>query len=585
MEAPTATSSQSLLDLEDCDLEKEFAGGEYTVCRQASLGKVLPEHDKFLQALFGSVRRDYPKSSYIVFPPSHEDPEMALIVPEQEDRQALRRRLLPSLLLDGALHGCALKKYPEGDLLLVATQHLAQDTPIAVDCGQLWSAATHNEHIQHDKMKGIYSVEIPMDLFDACLDKSEAKHQKGVLGKGQAFVLATDTCGNESRYIADAGWVRVARDTNAREPNVSVCPVLHLSEPPRLTMVYYVHQDVAAGEELQMDWRCWETIAENVLPVNALWCHLLHADLQNVQAGAGAMIDMDDMVHGKFQPRRFDNEIPKDLVEQSGSQEAMYLWRLIYEDPTENSPKRPRQEESISVDSLTAIGVDPKLDRTTRPEEDSQLSPATRQTLDEHSDHTEPIVQRWINEELAVDHMDRVEVREILDCQNPVKLFALPGEKVYGIFAKRDFEETDWVLFYGGILLDYEADTVEDKDSYLLEATMEDYPDMKLVVNGNRSVAGKINDPIGRGTLYREANVGTLMEFDNEAKNPLIIVHAEKKICQGEEILLEYGEEYWHISVKSIMKAQNDFIDYALHQLQVLSSSPPEAAITTRVIL
>jgi hypothetical protein len=221
--------------------------------------------------------------------------------------------------------------------------------------------------------------------------------------------------------------------------------------------------------------------------------------------------------------------------------------------------------------------VDPRLNQTTRPTcPESALSPETRDVLDRHNDSTEAVVQYWIKKGLAEDQMDRVEVREILDCKNPVKLFALPGEKVHGVFAKRDFEELDWVLFYGGTLVDDGPEKGAVDDSYMMDATMETYPDMIMIVNGQSSVAGQLNDPIGLGTLHREANVGTIMEFDIEAKNPLVIVHAEKKIGKGDEILLEYGKEYWHTAVKTMIKAQHKFIGNTFNRLKALSMKDPE---------
>ena len=67
---------------------------------------------------------------------------------------------------------------------------------------------------------------------------------------------------------------------------------------------------------------------------------------------------------------------------------------------------------------------------------------------------------------LNEDINDRVEVREILDIRNPAKLFALPGTKAYGVFAKRDFEMDEPVLLYGGYLMDND-DEFEVFDAYL----------------------------------------------------------------------------------------------------------------------
>jgi hypothetical protein len=103
---------------------------------------------------------------------------------------------------------------------------------------------------------------------------------------------------------------------------------------------------------------------------------------------------------------------------------------------------------------------------------------------------------------------NRVEVVEIVDVENPVLLFGLPGERPRGVVAKKTFNKGDAILCYGGRVID-DLDTVNVYDQYIFDCDLEDlgYTGPQLFIDGANSVAGAINDPMAfGGGMIREEN-------------------------------------------------------------------------------
>jgi SET domain len=347
------------------------------------------------------------------------------------------------------------------------------------------------------------------------------------------------------------------------------------------------------GTELAMDWGCWHEISTILLPKQAFMSNFASQQLEKTKAllhenGIDFPDDFpesedessedessedtssedknseDKLVQLQHAQLSKDKALQYARKDSSAEKILWFLFGKIFGDTLEQRPaKQGKTEKFKIVSDVSSIGIDPTLVRTTRPcgVDCDQLSERCRNELDTLTGRT---AQANVRKMLDSCIFDYVEVREILDIRNPAKLFAIPGEKVYGVFANQDFNAGDPVMCYAGYLMDNDVSEVENgylfevKSEYYLEGNDGFVPDM--FINGKESVAGLINDALSLGcTARRNANLTTEDSFDPDTNNPMILLVAKTKISKGEELLYSYGDIYWRVMLKVLMQKHASF--------------------------
>jgi hypothetical protein len=334
-----------------------------------------------------------------------------------------------------------------------------------------------------------------------------------------------------------------------------------------------------AGEELTMDWGCWREISSKMLPSQAFLSHStqlkldkVKSDLEKRRIPVPAPELYKDIIqktlqeaHYTFRPANIDKKIARQLTEKYSTQKTAlhYLYTVVFEGGLSQESADQDANTTLQVIDLDSIGINSSLDRTVRPAELGKLSQFARNMLDKLKKKMDPKVKKMLRENI----LDRVEVREILDYRNPAKLFALPNQKVHGVFAKKTFKIDDPVLCYSGYLMDTEAE-FDPFNAYLFDVDSAAYFDgdtggevPDLFIDGKDSIAGKINDSISiGGSLKRAPNLTSFCLFDSETNNPIIVLYATREIKEGDELLYNYGAAYWRSIWKGLMIEHSDFV-------------------------
>jgi hypothetical protein len=175
---------------------------------------------------------------------------MGIIIPEKGDPVEARQMVLPRMLDNGQLNGCQLKGSKEtGQFGLVAKQNLGKWTPIAVDCGFLWSDDLHDEWLNEigNPMPALSSTEIPMRIFESFFSKRTWISKGGKVLKRQSFIMDCFSHGNEVKHLDDAGWINIIEGGHKCNANVDAFAVLSLKND-YLSVVYCVNRDVQEGK-------------------------------------------------------------------------------------------------------------------------------------------------------------------------------------------------------------------------------------------------------------------------------------------------------------------------------------------------
>lgn len=148
-----------------------------------------------------------------------------------------------------------------------------------------------------------------------------------------------------------------------------------------------------------------------------------------------------------------------------------------------------------------------------------------------------------------------VEVVEILDMNNPAKLFELPGREALGLRAKQAIRKGTPILAYGGII-EQNGDGETSNEGYVMDCTMpEEYKGPGIYIDGRRSLGGMINDPwTPSGYPKRESNMIPIEHWDEETKTPQIVLYSTRNIKKGDELLYSYGENYWKVTWLTLMR-------------------------------
>lgn len=319
-----------------------------------------------------------------------------------------------------------------------------------------------------------------------------------------------------------------------------------------------------------MNWANWDQISNYLLPSQTYLSHLSQRKLDEVLEKLRIEESLPDssqfdqvmrdcpIAEGSPRFRALDLQTAQtEASTESPSGILNFLYHSIFEGAQPVEAKKTKLG-TCPVDDLFAIGIDITLDRTVRPFDTSMLDEEICHELDCRT--FEFPVDIKVEAMLQENILDRVEVRELLDYRNPAKLFTLPGQKAYGVFAKRDFDVDEPVLCYGGYLMNKD-NTLDELDAYVFEVDQE-FMGIDLLINGEYALAGKINDPIALGgTSKRQANLTSFAMYDHESRNPLVVFYASRPIREGDELLYSYGAAYWREMWKVMMTDHGHFVE------------------------
>ncbi|KAG7366131.1 hypothetical protein IV203_028801 [Nitzschia inconspicua] len=458
------------------ELFKQYLQG-YTMCRKPrySNNTLSLAMRRYLEIVTNKARKIFPDESYALLEQSGE------VIPQSKDPYDVRRTILPQILKNGKLNGCILKGHKEtGELGLITTSDIKEGTPLAVDCGVVWSEDRYidwvNEVGSSETAATLLHHDIHANQFRHFFSSEKWNTKMKAWAKSRFFVVDCFKSGNEVKYLKDISWENCSAE-----------------------------EDVEQGVELSMNWGGWYKISMKELPrmvfMSCVAAQLL-ADTKLLLQQEGIPYpeqtetkvsngDVDKMLC-RLQHSILSAEKAQDYANRfaSNNRAIALLYQITFGEGSEinSNPQNERTETFKIVSDFASIGIDPELCSTRRPETLELLSKKTRQKLDKKNSKKEDWkVRRMLDSKV----LDYVEVREILDIRNPAKLFgAPPGEKAHGVFAKRDFEEGDPVLCYAGYLVDHDKTSLVDNayvfavqtDEYLnrKDFKLEKFPDLHL---------------------------------------------------------------------------------------------------------
>jgi hypothetical protein len=466
----------------------------------------------------------------------------------------------------------------------------------------IWTEQDHNDQVLvRDPFFGLAANYISPHLFK-CFARDDvwkqySKHYRMKSADDHhigGFVIECSTHGNETKHIDDLGWIQGGSNRPQSEPNLEAFLVLDL-ERNMPTIGFFTSRTVKKDEELTMDWGCWEQISSLLVPRQTLLSTIASAKKQELIALCQerqvkwdtAMIDEEAV--GKLEPRFYNEDAAKvgdnisaELRQLCGPKLDI-LEKIMVGKEEQFRSKRHKGQVCHEVDDFDYTSPSARL--CVAPSETARLSQEARPSLGQEArralakckgmtgiesrralkgctGNTATGSMGSVEELYAEPDISRnVRVVEITDMLHPAKLFSVPDEKVYGVIANRDFKKGDAVMFYGGELRDFE-DLDLQFDSYLFDLDMSSlgYKGLQLFISGRGSAAGMVNDPRSIGnTMPRNANLMAFLDWHEGSKTPQIVFAALSAIKKGEELLYDYGSNYWKSMWRSIMMSHAVF--------------------------
>ena len=164
-------------------------------------------------------------------------------------------------------------------------------------------------------------------------------------------------------------------------------------------------------------------------------------------------------------------------------------------------------------------------------------------------------------------------VARAVDPLNPVTLFTPLGEDAFSACAALDLPAGAPVAAYTGELVRDDDEDTPASNTYLYELDMDEMRergyegahggqgDHSLRVDASRrgGYARFINDTwTPPGLPPREANVHVELTYDEEAKLPMLIFYADRDLVKGEEVIVDYGPDYWKVTLRQLQRAHSD---------------------------
>ena len=601
-----------LESLVDGILEVE-AGKQYTVCRSPRTFKdsLNPETATLIEKIIKKARKDFPRSKWAIAWKNDKGSGYSIIPQEQCEGNEYTE--LTGILRSGKLNGCDLRGNVETDQLgLVSNRPLPKDTVVAVECGIIWSEREYDDFVGEvgDPLMGLAANFVPSSFLKALVGGRGTSAWNGYVqnsskyegGRVPGLIVASNTHGNETKYIDDPGWLYMSESnvvgTDMPEPNLEARVVLDLKRG-RITVAFETITDVPAGTELTMDWGCWHKICDQMLPGQGQISRLLHARknaLMEIADEKGISVpdnaeeadfDSPDLVY--FNPKEGVLEaVEKSNYDESGDfnvkaeifGKEFDLLRAIVENGSETGLKNlvleskpPSDWGEVTNDATLVRYADrsKNVDRLSKPAK-KKMNAVTQI---EHTGFTD--IKAKLDE-----NFDGVEVVEITDPTNPAKLFAIPGEPAFGVRAKRSFRKNSPIIAYGGTIEQLNEDAT--RGHYFFDVAMpSSYEGPTLFVDGKNSIGGRINDPWSpAGFPQREANMAAIEHWDVKSNNPQIVFYARRNIKAGEELLYHYGTDYWKVMWITLMREHAEYATQTAMECKLIRDAIIEQTQMTR---
>jgi hypothetical protein len=178
----------------------------------------------------------------------------------------------------------------------------------------------------------------------------------------------------------------------------------------------------------------------------------------------------------------------------------------------------------------------------------------------------------------------KIEVVELVTALHPARFFVPLYTPAYGVIARERIENGEPIGFYTGVL---QMDTETDEGAvspYCFTVPASDMDknwqkDLKIDARERGNELRFINDPRG---LPGEANCRSLVVRWKGL--PHILFVASKPINPGQELLLNYGEDYWHLISSHLLNSFAHFIRLTRERVAILSKEEaPEVRPNTLV--
>jgi hypothetical protein len=253
-------SEGEIFDFDDRNLMSEYHEG-YTVCRKprVSSSTMTVSARNFLNKTVEKARKCFPGATYVVLQDSLEEWSLGTnseAIPQNKDPVQSRQNDLPRMLKDGKLNKCVLRGNKEtGQFGLVATENLEKWTPIALDCGLVWSDDLYSNWLKEnssDPLDSLLSTNIPHGLFRPFFSSKAWNNGVKKSLRCHSFVVDCLSSGNEVKHLDDAGWIHCTDQGASFNPTVDAFAVLNLQElvdgESPLTVVYCANQDIVQGK-------------------------------------------------------------------------------------------------------------------------------------------------------------------------------------------------------------------------------------------------------------------------------------------------------------------------------------------------
>ena len=461
---------------------------------------------------------------------------------------------------------------------LYAKHDLAEGVPIGKDGGALWEVDRFEEMAREepDKMFGLLTVDV---------NARELFRKFGY--DGPDMVQDSSTHGTVSRFLQDPSWHRQDVGT---EPNVGAFVVL-TKTTPYVHVVYFTLREVKSGEELGMAFgqSAWDRISAIQLAGQA----------RASRSYARRRVELIDaarrMRHANSGKRVFANFVVPPEPPLSEADKG----RVVYYDTTKSGYVEAADGTvMISADAPTGdvdkvllaieTGGDANV-RWLRPKKRKKEATCEGEAVFtscnvEHLETldatalSQPVLDALLECEpndrdkaawsahgarltaLANGTSSFVTPRQLHDPTSPILAFALPDEDVYGAYATAEINEGDPFLIYTGMLKEKDDPTIDEENHYLYDITKENmgrgYDGPDLVVDPLRKggVARFINSSWSPdGFKQRQINCEPCIVFHPEDHLPMIVYFAARKIRRGEEIIADYGPQFWNVAFKQLM--------------------------------
>ena len=489
----------------------------------------------------------------------------------------------------------ALYRDENGAIALYAERDLEEGMPFAMETGALWSKSAYERmaNKEPDKMIGLFATDVPAKYF----------HPLGYTGGDLVYDCSTH--GNECRFIHDATWHCLGDSVSSNSgPFVVITkkePYVHIihfttgsnrelnpavSRVPSHFMILMTFptrtEPVKAGEELRVDYgdNTWDRILKMQLAgqtrMSRGWYFRLEV-LKKILSDIGLPGPTLRPRLGYAQLNRifFFDSAKETLVGSSGQAGHGALTGALLDDPTETILRSIQYDESVLLPRQPKKAKSSGFDTATLPS-DIQFSDELRKVVakigtafdacyETASDRT-----HWSGQfghqlrAIADGTADRfIEVARVTDPVSVVKLFTPLTCVPLAAIAKHNISQGNPFSQYVGFVT-----TADDGNCSLTNAYLYDLSKSELAKRGyhgesdiliNAETSGNesrfINDCWSpKGLTPRKPNCEVVLIFDGKDKLPRLFYFATRNIKSGEEIIVDYGPNYWKITFRTLMQ-------------------------------